>query len=439
MSKDQGWFRRVIGLMLIAAMALYLAGCQLNEPTGEAGKEEEKAHEAAVQGQTLTVLTNRVDLAEDGTFARYAERFEALHPGVSVEFEALTNYVSDIIVRMTTGNIGDVLLLPNNVTNQELPKFFEPLSNERFEKLRFADFKTYEGGRYGVATGASTEGIVYNKTAFAEAGITSVPTTLEAFYEACQKLKDAGIVPVYLNYGAQWPMKDWGEILVSYMTGDPDYLNKMVENEAPWQLDNAWGEAITIVKTLIARGYVEQDLITNNWESSKSEIASGRAAMFFSGNWVINQIVGAGASPEEIGYFPFPYNNDARHYAPLSPDWFIGVSKFSEKKALAEAWIEYFVKESGYVNDSGFLPVDQTQPSNMLQVNEFESYQPIYVESTPPTDELLEIASKAQMTFWSGDYIQEWIAAKDLAQAFEQYNQRWAEARKAVLGLPVLP
>lgn len=51
------------------------------------------------------------------------------------------------------------------------------------------------------------------------------------------------------------------------------------------------------------------------------------------------QVLDAGASEEDIGFFPFPYDNGSEHYAPLNPDWFIGVSKFSKHKELSMAFV----------------------------------------------------------------------------------------------------
>ncbi len=353
---------------------------------------------------TLRVLTNRVDLAENGVFQKYADQFARLHPGVTVKFEGIPNYASDIMIRLSTRNLGDVLLLPNNIKNEVLPDYFEPLSDSLFEHIHFADFKAYSGKRFGIATGASTTGIVYNKQAFKKAGIKEIPTTLEQFYAACEQLKRAGIVPVYLNYGAQWPLMTWGEDLVSYMTGDAGYLNNMVNMDEPWTIDSAWGQAITIVKTLIARGYVEKQLLSNQWESSKTELAAGRAGMYLMGNWVINQVIAAGAKSEDIGFFPFPYDNSNKRFAPLSPDWFVGVSKFSDNKQLAEAWIKFFVTESGYVDDSGFLPVIENKQPSLPQFQQFLSFNSVFLERRVPSDQLLDIANTAQIAFWSGDY-----------------------------------
>ncbi|WP_246073108.1 ABC transporter substrate-binding protein [Paenibacillus dokdonensis] len=419
----------LIGVLLLCLPAA--AGCR---ETSQANPKAEPAkgipHAGGQMSGTIHVMTNRVDLIESGVLEKYAEHFEQKYPGAKVEFEGITDYTNDVMVRLSTRDIGDVLLLPVSIANKDLPSYFEPLNESMFEHVRFPDFKSYNGVRYGIATGSSTIGIVYNKKSFAKAGIHEVPGTLDAFYEACAKLKAAGMIPLYMNYGAKWPLQQWGENMVNYMTGSSDALNNMVNEDEPFQLDNPWGQAVGIAKTLINRGYVEDHLFSNSWEISKSKIASGDSAMYFLGNWAIQQVIDAGANPEDIGFFPFPYDNNKQHYAPLTPDWFIGVSKFSTNKELARAWIEFYVKESGYVNDSGFLPVDTTQKTTMPQFQEFLSYKPELVENKQQTDEFIELANKAGISFWSGDYIQELIASPDLGKAFEDLNRRWEQARR---------
>jgi len=425
--------RKTIGLLLIAVLAASwtVAGC--SDRSAETDNVS-KGNSTAVSNHTLTVLTNRVDLIENGMMRKYAEPFEQEHPGLKVEFQGFSNYTADIMAHLSTQNMGDVLLLPANMLAMDFPRYFEPLPNEMFDSIRFADYKAYDGVRYGIASGASTVGVVYNKKAFAKAGIDNPPVTLAEFYEACRKLKQTGIIPVYLNYGAQWPLKIWGEEFVSYMTGDPEYLNKMVDSDKPWGLSNPWGQSMQIVKTLIDGGYTEQGLFNNQWELSKRKLADGEAAMSINGNWVIKQVIEAGASSDDIGFFPFPYDDGAIRYAPLVPDWFVGVSKFSTNKEMAKEWVDYFVKQSGYVEDEGYLPVrinDQSPVSP--QQEQFLSYKPTFVENVPPSDQILQIAEKAKVTLWSGEYIQEWIASTNLQETFEQYNARWQEARKQII------
>jgi len=296
--------------------------------------------------------------------------------------------------------------------------------------VRFADFKAYDGNYYGVATGASTNGIVYNKRAFEKAGITEVPKTLDEFYAAAQKLKDAGIVPIYINYGAQWPMGQWGRNSLAHFSGDVNFENKMVEMDAPFQLDNAWGIGLNIVRTLIEKGYVEEDLATNNWEASKVEIATGNAAMYFLGNWVINQIIEqGGAQPEDIGFFPFPHDNSGIVNAVLGPDYFMGVSKDSKNVEAAKAFVKFMIMESGYDADSGFIPINKNNEPTLPQMAEFMSYNPNILESVPSDSRFNEIANKAQIPF-TGEEVQQAAVAKDLKAEFDKLNQKWAAAKK---------
>ena len=420
------WTMRIILLLIL----LMLTSCgSLNvkgtTSTSSPAGDEEKSDLSG----TIVMMTNRIDLIENGTFQGYVDQFKETYPEANVEFEGLSNYATDILVRLSTRDAGDVLLLPVNLPSKELDYFFEPLDETMAANERFTTFATYEGKRYGLSTGTTTVGIVYNKKAFEKAGIVDIPSKLDEFYEACAKLKQAGIIPLYMNYGAVWPLREWGNSLVNYMTGDPEYLNKMVNEDSPWQLDNEWGKAISIARTLIAKGYVEDQLFSNNWEISKTKLAKGEAGMYFLGNWTIGQVLDVGASPDDIGFFPFPYDNSSTHYAPLNPDWFIGVSKFSKNKELSMAWLNFFVKETSYADDWAFLPADDNTQPSMPQYREFLSYQPNLVNATVQSDAFIELANGTKMSFWSGDYIQELIAAPDLQKSFDELNSKWKEAR----------
>lgn len=415
--------------LLLLLLLLLSAGCDIRSVNKDQPAPGAGVGQSASLSGTLVMMTNRIDLIENGTMKGYADQFKKKYPDAIVEFEGLSNYATDILVRLSTKDAGDILLLPVNLPAKELGNFFEPLSESMSANERFTTFATYEGKRYGLSTGTTTSGIVYNKKAFKQAGITDIPQTLDEFYAVCAKLKAAGIIPLYMNYGAVWPLREWGDGLVNYMTGNPDYLNNMVSVDSPWQTDNEWGKALGIAKELLTRGYVEEQLFSNNWEISKAKLATGKAGMYLQGNWTIRQVLDAGAEPEDIGFFPFPYDNGSTHYAALNPDWFIGVSKFSRNKELAMAWVEFLVQETSYTSDWGFLPADGSQETSMPQYSEFLSYHPKLVEATVQKDDFIDIANRAKMSFWSGDYIQELLAAPDLQKSFDELNAIWKEAR----------
>ncbi|MCD1258961.1 carbohydrate ABC transporter substrate-binding protein [Paenibacillus athensensis] len=444
---------RTVTMIVLLAGLVGLTGCSggstLTPPgkadaatsaAGRGGPKEGVTGQGAGQAEdevrgTVRFVTNRVDLVNDGTYDKYEAAFKMRYPAVNdVVFEPIANYESDIRIRLTTGEAQDVLLIPGNIAQSNLGDFFEPLNDLAGElgDLYFKDIRAYQGNTYGIVSGVSTEGVVYNKHAFAKAGIDEVPQTLDAFYEACRKLKAAGMIPMYINYGAQWPMKQWGEGLASYMSGSPDYLNNMSGTDTPFRIDNAFGQALGIVRTLIQRGYVEKDLSSNLWEASKLEVASGQAGMYFLGNWIIPQLVSAGAFSGDIGYFPMPYDNSGRYYAPLNADWFYAISKSSPNKAAAKAWIRFMVEDSGFAESAGFIPPQKNRQPTLPQLDEFKSYHPTFVETVATSGEWNAIGNKAKIDFWSGGYIQKLVAAPDLKAAFDELNARWAAARRQV-------
>src|SRR5690606_39332584 len=110
--------RKVISSMLLILLLLALLnGCLKQETPREATIELIKEEETTAKPITLHILTNRVDLIDNGGFALYAQQFEQVHPNVKLSFEGLTNYVSDISARLSTQDYGDVLLIPNHMKN----------------------------------------------------------------------------------------------------------------------------------------------------------------------------------------------------------------------------------------------------------------------------------------------------------------------------------
>jgi raffinose/stachyose/melibiose transport system substrate-binding protein len=420
--------------MVLALTTAVLAACGSNNNSGTASSPAATASAGAGAelGGKLVVLTQRTDLVNDGTMDKYADEFKKTYPKAEFEWVPLTNYAQDIKVRLTTGEAGDVNMLDPSLPNSELSQYYEPLPDSMFDNLYFADYKADKGKRYGMATGVNTQGIVYNKQAFKKAGIDKVPSTLDELYTDAQKLKDAGMIPLYMNYGAQWPMGVWADGSVKYVAGDMKYTNQFVKKDQLYTTDNAWGKMMDIARMFVQKGWVEKDLSTNNWEASKGEVASGKAAMYFLGNWVIPQVIGAGAKSEDIGFVPFPYDNSGKLNAPLGPDYFIGVSKNSKNKELAEKWVDFFVKKSGYVDSNGFMPVDKSQTPKVPQLAEFQATNPKFLEDQAGDPKFNEIANKAQIDIGGGKYIQDLVVAKDLQKAYDGLNKKWADARKAL-------
>jgi ABC-type glycerol-3-phosphate transport system substrate-binding protein len=374
----------------------------------------------------VVFLTNRTDMI-DKQYVDYEKRFEEKYPGVDLKFEAITDYDKTLKIRIASGDFPDVVFVPT-IPNAELPNYFAPLDDIAFSgEIHFKDLKAQEGKMYGISSGGSTVGIVYNKKAFEKAGITALPKTYDEFLAASQKLKDAGIVPLASNFKDKWPLDTWVYDIPTLIGGASDHQNKRAESDTPYTLDNAYGKSWGILRELYTKGFLEKDVNSTNWEQSKKDIASGKFGMYLLGNWVINQVIENGAPAEDVGFFPFPADNSGEAKAPLNPDFFYAVNKNGNVEA-GKAFVQWMIEESGYDDFAGFIPTLKDKESKLPQLAEFNTFSPKFFEPAAPVDAATEIQNKAQLD--QAAVVQEFVLSKDPQKVFDKVNTAWAKAKK---------
>ncbi|UKS26785.1 extracellular solute-binding protein [Paenibacillus sp. HWE-109] len=389
------------------------------------------AANASVKGK-ITVVTHRTDLV-DTKFKEWTDAFKKKYPGVTeVAIESIKDYGPTMKVRLSTGELGDVNMIPDGVPNNKLAEYYAPLNDLGLnDKVYFPDIKASDGKTLGLPSGVNTNGVAYNKQAFAKAGITSVPKTLDELYAAAEKLKTAGITPLATNFKDKWPLSEW-DIIAFEISGDPEFRGSMTKTDAPFAEGTPYNKALTILKTFVTKGYTEKDLMSTDWESSKKDVASGKTAMYFLGNWVIPQIIENGAKSEDIGFFPMPYDNSGKYNANMGPDYMYGVAKNSKNIDTAKAFVKFMIEESDYADYAGMIPPLKSKVSTMPQLKEFLAMKPNTLQGKPDPDAYSAIANKAQIDFMGGTYVQKLVLAKDFKAGLEELNKKWADAKKAV-------
>ncbi|AIQ67050.1 ABC transporter substrate-binding protein [Paenibacillus graminis] len=436
-----------LGFVIVTALSLSLTGCgsgnnnnnastATNEPAasaepsnsgGNSTATEPAAGGADISGK-ITFLTNRTDMIGK-EYDEYVKRFNEKYPNIKVEFEASqTDYNQQAKVRMASGELPDIMFIPT-VPNSDLPKYFAPLDDLGLnDQITFKDFKATDGKVYGITSGNSTTGIVYNKKAFADAGITELPKTWDEFLAACEKLKAKGIVPLASNFKDKWPLNNWVYDMPRVIEGKADFPNEKLNQEAPFTMDNGYGKAFSLLRELNEKGYLEKDINSTNWEQSKKDIAAGKFGMYFLGNWVINQVINAGTTSDNVGFFPLPYDNSGTITAPLSPDFFYAVSKDSKNVDAAKAFVKWMIEESGYEDFAGFLPPLKGKESKLPQIQEFQATGVQLQEASPDDAKVTEIGNKAQVDLPA--MLQEFVLAKDPQSVFDKWNKAWAKSKK---------
>lgn len=440
----------VTGFMGLTLMAGLFSGCSSNNNEGNTTSEASSAPaaSASASGTTspsdikgdITVITQRTDIV-DTVFKEYAAKFNEKYPNVKVNFEALANYEDQIKIRMNTSDYGDVLLLPTSVPIAQLPDFFEPLGDEAELSKQYTGLeeRSVNGKAYGIPITINFSGIIYNKKIFSDAGITTVPKTIDDFTKALQTIKDkTQAIPLYTNYAAGWTLTQW-EADLTTVAGDPDYVNiTQVASDNNFVKGQPHYDLYKILYDAAKNGLIEPDPTTTDWESSKSDLANGKIATMPLGSWAIGQIKGVASNPDDVGFMPFP-TNASKVIVPLADDYNIGISLHSKNKEAARAWVDWFINESGYptTEGGGMSPVKGAELPEILK--QYEGTDVTFQTITPAKageEGLVDAIDKqAEIGLWQPDFKKRIIEAaignrkESFDDIMKDLNDKWTKAR----------
>ena len=254
--------KRIACIAMAGLMAASLAGCggsdSDNKDTAEATKatteaagsdsaddttadaEGIKSYADIQLGTDFTDLSaeikfynNRTDMDSDDyggkNWKQYLEDFNKEYPNIKVDVITDTNYADDALTHLQSGNYETVMCIPA-VDMADLSTYFMSFGDydTMSSLVNYSNRWLYQGQVYGVPLAATTQGIVYNKKVFADAGVTDVPKTPEEFIAALKAIKEKNpkCIPLYTNYAAGWTMGAWDDYIAITATGDATYKNQ---------------------------------------------------------------------------------------------------------------------------------------------------------------------------------------------------------------------
>lgn len=432
--------KALAGALAVAAM---LATACAGGGGSSSGAEATSPTDPGKVSGSIKVLTNRTDLAQDGSMKKYAADFNKIYPKVKVTFEGITDYEGEVKIRMNTKNYGDVLLIPNVITRDNFPKFFASLgsTSELSKKYRFMDKSEVAGKSYGIATFSNANGFVYNKAVWQKAGITEWPTTPEEFINDLTAIKDkTDSTPYYTNFKDGWPLTSWTNLIGS-VSCDPKANDNLATSTEPWAEGSDLNVIDTLLYNIVHSSLAENDPTTTNWEQSKNLLAKGKIATMQLGSWAVSQMqaaaTAAGEKSEDIGFMPFPAQVNGKFCDVLAPDYLQAVSIHSKHKEAARAWIDWFTDKSGYAQTEKAISTLTNDPlPDMLKPQEAAGVK--FLQLSFAKSALVdEINDESEVGLKTPDYRKKLIdiarGAQDgsLSGLFDDQSGKWAEAVKA--------
>ena len=123
--------KRLLATILASVMVVSLAACGSSAETAPAtagdlayttlNLDDYKDFSASIK-----YIHHKTDREEDGTMAAMIAEFNKEFPNITVTTEAVTDYAEDSLLRLTTGDWGDIMHIPA-VDKSDLATYFMPL------------------------------------------------------------------------------------------------------------------------------------------------------------------------------------------------------------------------------------------------------------------------------------------------------------------------
>jgi raffinose/stachyose/melibiose transport system substrate-binding protein len=161
-------------------------------------------------------------------------------------------------------------------------------------------------GLYDLPLGLNMEGFWYNKALFQKAGITDTPKTWTEFLDVCEKLKNAGIVPIVEGGRDRWPMT---RVLNAYLVRSVGLqaVDDAVSGKTKFT-DPQYVAAAQMFADMGKKGYFIEGMNTIDPSTASAMIMNGQAAMKYDGSWFSGNLVRPenAAGPDGIGFFNVP-------------------------------------------------------------------------------------------------------------------------------------
>jgi len=157
------------------------------------------------------------------------------------------------------------------------------------------------------------EALYFNTEIFQKIGLEKIPESWEDFMNVCQKLKDAGYIPMAMGAKYGWPIVSFFvEILCEYICGK-DWVDEIGSFTGRASFDDPkFIEVMKIFKEPVDKGYFNLDWIPLDNPEAIGYFYAEQAAILPQGSWFTGMIAtDAPDMLEKVSVAPIPRPNNA--------------------------------------------------------------------------------------------------------------------------------
>jgi ABC-type glycerol-3-phosphate transport system substrate-binding protein len=294
-----------------AAAALLAAGCS-SSGSGSNG--------TAASPVTITIWHNYGTEQNATALNNLAKAFEKLHPNIKVTVvsQPASNYFAQLQAAAISRNGPDLGVMWTGLFTLQYKSFLKNLKGQvsaadlaRIDPnaLKWtSDSFNAANGPYVIPLENQFYIGFYNKSDFAKAGVTSVPTDWNQLYAACTKLKKAGYTPIVYGNGGQplgatfYPWYDMSYMMIGAYS--VQQWQGLYSGQIPWTAPAVAAQLANWTK-LHSSGCTNADVVTNT--NNLGQFESGKAAMMVDGTWDTQKFTSALGS--KVAAFAPPFSD----------------------------------------------------------------------------------------------------------------------------------
>jgi len=306
------------------------------------------------QSGTITVMMSQ-DWVREGETA-LAKQFES-QTGIHVDYQTIPSaqYFAVLNTKLSTGQGPDIFGGQSGKTDMKVTLNVETnavdLSDQEWVKREdpaSLEQTTLDGKVYGQEIWDITGGtwvVVYNKSIFQSTGAV-VPKTFSDLTADCDKIKAAGITPIFEPISDGWHHVLWfPELGARFEELEPGLADKLNANQATFAGDANMTKAMTQIDQLYTQGCFGSNALSDAYADKEKQMASGKFAMMIaplSEGSAINAAF-PNVPATTFGYFANPVlDNQLRASNPAGPTKFINAK--SPNIDLAKQYLAYLAQ-----------------------------------------------------------------------------------------------
>lgn len=451
---------KIIAFSLAAVMAsATLAGCTFgfaSDPDDPNEVEEKEVidtsidtfqYDASLEGTSITLLNSKAEI--QNALEEMAIQFEE-KSGVHIEVMPVTDGDSPYTKVVSLYNSGTpatmAVLDTTDVIALAEEKALE-LSSERWIQEAEEYMTKVNGKVYSFPLCIEGRGMIYNKAVIEETlgkeFHTESITTLDEFKELLEELRKAGMErPISVA------KEDWSlgahQLQYIYETedGTSPGAQKVIEEIKDGSLDLAeydrLDQFLDMFDVLREYNVAKGDPLGADYDEMAIDLADGKTAFWFNGNWAWSNLEEAGAETEdEYGFLPYFMNNDTEDFVnskiQASPSKQVMIDgQVADEKQQAAAkeflnWIVYseigqqmIVKTANLIPPFQNNPCEPTDPLSRDIYNKAHEGQTFNASAIVPNDHWAVLGASMQK------YLAGRSDREELTKDIEKY---WAEQK----------